>query len=77
METLHALWLDGQMHGAAGMCDRCGATRDVSFVQAMTEYVATEENPDPNHPIPYCPRCAGGYREHWTEMWDEYNAGRL
>jgi len=77
IEMLHALWRDGELHGAGAMCDHCGATEGVQIIGAMTSYCARDGEPDPNHSTPYCPECAQQYREHWTEMWDEYYAGRL
>jgi len=77
LEMFHGLWIDGQLHGAGLLCDRCGATEGVKLIGAMTSYTETEDNPDPNHPTPYCLPCAKEYEEHWQEMWDEYNAGRL
>ena len=77
LETLYALWLDGELHGAGGMCDRCGKREGIRLVEAMTVYSETEGNPDPNHPTPYCSECAQEYEEHWQAMWDEYNSGLL
>lgn len=77
LQRLRALWSDGELHGAGVMCDRCGSTENVKTVGSMTAYCETEENPDPNHPTPYCPECTQEYEDHWNEMWDEYNSGRL
>ena len=77
LEMLHALWRDGEMHGAGAMCDHCGKTEGVKIVGAMTAYSQIEGEPDRNHPTPYCPECAQEYEEHWQEMWDEYYSGRL
>lgn len=74
VDMLHGLWLDGQLHGAGLMCDRCGETEGVVLVSAMTAYTETEDDPDPNHPSPYCPPCAEEHDEHWQAMWDEYHA---
>lgn len=46
---------------------------------AMTSYHAPRKRgwDNPNRPGFYCTPCAEDYRSYWTEMWDEYNRGRL
>ena len=77
LETLHALWRDGELHGAGVMCDRCGKTEGVKIRGAMTAYVQTEGELDRNHPTPFCPECSEEYVEYWQAMWDEYHSGLM
>jgi hypothetical protein len=77
LEMLYGVWLDGELHGAGLLCTNCGTTEGVEIVHAHTAYSPTEEDPDPNVPVPYCPDCAEYDRAYWESLWDEYNAGRL
>jgi hypothetical protein len=77
VERLHALWNDATLLGMGSLCLGCGETEGVALEGADTAYCPTEEDPDPNAPIPLCRSCAEEHHAHWKEMWDEYHAGLL
>ena len=71
-------------------CERCQSEEGVKAIPAMTAYHPTPlsrwkrlmldnplDPPDPNADVYLCPDCAQDHVEYWTEMWDEYNRGRL
>jgi hypothetical protein len=58
-------------------CEVCLSTKGVTLVGAMTAYEATKDNPDPNRSLNLCEECATEYREHWTEMWNNYYGNLL
>lgn len=77
LDCLHALWNDATLFGMGVLCLSCGETDGVALEGADTAYSPTEEDPDPNAPVPLCRSCAEEHHAHWKEMWDEYHAGQL
>jgi hypothetical protein len=62
-----------QCEGFHGPCDSI----DVRSIPAMTAYHWDGEGEDPNRDRILCKECAEGYVEHWSDMWEDYWAGRL
>jgi hypothetical protein len=54
-------------------CERSGATKQPS----LTAYEWDGKGEDPNRDPWLCEECAEDHREHWKNMWDEYNQGRI
>jgi hypothetical protein len=76
LTQLHALWHDAMLFSVGVFCLGCGETEGVLFEDANTAYHPTEEDPDPNTPIPLCRSCAEDHHAHWKEMWDEYRSSQ-
>lgn len=73
VETLCALDKPPTCEGSEGPCDRT----DVRLVPPRTAYLASEEDPHPNHASWLCPDCEAAYHEFWNDMWAEYYRNRL
>lgn len=69
-----------QLCARALFCELCGGggPGECRTVVAMTARAVDPAHPDvdPNPPLTLCGSCARDYDEHWTNMWDEYNASR-
>lgn len=50
---------------------------EVKERKTMTAYVWDGEGEDPNYIPPMCESHWKEYYDHWSEMWAEYNAGRI
>lgn len=61
--------------GSMGPCDAEGPGVEQESSRTMYHWDGTGE--DPNRDPWLCRDCARIHHEHWDEMWDDYNRGRL